>query len=180
MAEKKPLKIASDSKKDELDFLEPEETQEKEEILEKVITVKRVSKVVKGGKRFSFSAAVVVGDQNGKLGFGFGKGTEVASAIKKALIKARKNFFQIPLKDTTIPHETIGRCDAAIVLLKPASQGTGVIAGGPVRAVCEVAGIKDILTKSLKSHNPINVAKATIDGLQKLRGVRFMGKMRSL
>ena len=177
MAEKKPLKISSEAgkKKKEGTGIFADATnaaQEKEEILEKVITVKRVSKVVKGGKRFSFSALVVVGDMKGKLGLGFGKGTEVASAIKKALVKAKKNYIHVTLKKTTIPHEIIGRCDAAVVLMRPASEGTGVIAGGPVRAVCDAVGIKDILTKSLRSQNPINVVKATIDGLKRLRLTR--------
>ncbi len=141
----------------------------KEEFLEKVISIKRVAKVVKGGKRFSFNALVVVGDRNGHMGYGFGKGTEVSEAIKKALNHAKKNFIAVPLKGTTIPHEIIGHCDASFVLLKPAADGTGVIAGGAVRAVCEAAGIKNILTKAFKSHNPINVVKATIDAFQRLR-----------
>jgi len=139
------------------------------EFLEKVIAVKRVSKVVKGGKRFSFSALVVAGDMNGRMGYGFGKGTEVSDSIKKALNNAKKGLVAIKLKGTTIPHESIGQCDASIVLLKPAADGTGVIASGPVRAVCEAAGIKNVLTKVYKSHNPANVVKATVDALQKLR-----------
>ena len=146
---------------------------EKDKYLEKVITVKRVSKVVKGGKRFSFTALVTVGDRNGHMGYGFGKGTEVSDAIKKALNNAKKNFIEVPLRGTTIPHEIVGKCDASIVLLKPASDGTGVIAGGPVRAVCEAAGIKNVLTKTFKSHNPANVVKATIDALKRLRLERF-------
>jgi len=136
---------------------------------EKVITVKRVAKVVKGGKRFSFTALVTVGDGHGHMGYGFGKGTEVSDAIKKALNGAKKNFIEVPLRGTTIPHEVTGKCDASVVLLKPASDGTGVIAGGPVRAVCEAAGIKNILTKTFKSHNPANVVKATMAALKKLR-----------
>lgn len=148
----------------------PGKTQEgQEEFLEKVISIKRVAKVVKGGKRFSFNALVVVGDKKGHMGYGFGKGTEVSEAIKKALNHAKKNFIEVPLRGTTIPHVVTGHCDASVVLLKPAVDGTGVIAGGPVRAVCEAAGIKNILTKALKSHNPINVVKATIDALTKLR-----------
>ena len=143
--------------------------EKQEEFLEKVISIKRVSKVVKGGKRFSFNALVVVGDKKGRMGYGFGKGTEVSDAIKKALNHAKKNFITVALKGTTIPHEIVGHCDASFVLLKPASDGTGVIAGGPVRAVCEAAGIKNILTKAFKSHNPVNVVKATIDALQRLR-----------
>ncbi|MCM8782755.1 MAG: 30S ribosomal protein S5 [Candidatus Omnitrophica bacterium] len=141
----------------------------KEELLEKVISVKRVAKVVKGGKRFSFNALVVVGDKKGHMGYGFAKGTEVSDAIRKALNNAKKNFIEIPLKGSSIPHEVIGHYDASIVMLKPAVDGTGVIAGGPVRAVCEAAGIKNILTKAFKSHNPVNVVKATVDALGKLK-----------
>ncbi|MEI8176455.1 MAG: 30S ribosomal protein S5 [Candidatus Omnitrophota bacterium] len=144
-----------------------------EEFLEKVISIKRVAKVVKGGKRFSFNALVVVGDRKGRMGFGFGKGTEVSDAIRKALNNAKKNFITVALRGTTIPHVVMGKCDASLVLLKPASDGTGVIAGGPVRAVCEAAGIQNILSKAFKSHNPINVVKATIDALQKLRLTRL-------
>ncbi len=147
--------------------------QDQEEFLEKVISVKRVAKVVKGGKRFSFNALVVVGDKKGSMGYGFGKGTEVSDAIRKALNNAKKNFIKVPLTGTTIPHVVTGQCDASVVLLKPAGDGTGVIAGGPVRAVCEAAGIKNILTKAFKSHNPVNVVKATIDALQKLRLERY-------
>ncbi|MDD5449521.1 MAG: 30S ribosomal protein S5 [Candidatus Omnitrophica bacterium] len=161
---KKMLKSGEDVKKGPVPAGE-----DKDKYLEKVITVKRVAKVVKGGKRFSFTALVTVGDGNGHMGYGFGKGTEVSDAIKKALNNAKKNFVEIPLRGTTIPHETTGKCDASIVLLKPASDGTGVIAGGPVRAVCEAAGIKNVLTKTFKSHNPANVVKATIDALRKLR-----------
>jgi small subunit ribosomal protein S5 len=147
----------------------PQSEAERPEFLEKVIAVKRVAKVVKGGKRFSFTALVTVGDGNGRMGYGFGKGTEVSDAIKKALGNAKKNFFTVVLRGTTIPHEVMGKCDASVVLLKPASDGTGVIAGGPVRAVCEAAGIKNVLTKTFKSHNPNNVVKATVDALKKLR-----------
>lgn len=147
----------------------PAAEEKAKEYLEKVIAIKRVAKVVKGGKRFSFTALVTMGNGNGRMGYGFGKGTEVSEAIKKALSNARKNFIEVPLKGTTIPHEVTGKCDASIVFLKPASDGTGVIAGGPVRAVCEAAGIKNVLTKTFKSHNPANVVKATIAALQKLR-----------
>lgn len=140
-----------------------------EELLEKVISIKRVAKVVKGGRRFSFNALVVVGDQKGRMGYGFGKGKEVSDAIKKALNRARKNFIQVPLKGNTIPHEVMGYCDASVVLLKPASDGTGVIACGAVRAACDATGIKNVLTKALKSHNPINVVKATVDAFKQLR-----------
>jgi len=139
------------------------------EFLEKVLIIKRVTKVTKGGKKLSFSALVVVGDGKGQVGYSLGKAGEVATGIRKALNKAKKKMVRVSLKGKTIPHTIIGVCGAAEVLLKPASEGTGVIASGPVRAICDCVGIQDILTKCHRSNNPINVVKATMDGLMRLK-----------
>ncbi|MCK9602901.1 MAG: 30S ribosomal protein S5 [Candidatus Omnitrophica bacterium] len=143
--------------------------QQHPELIEKIISINRVTKVTKGGKKLHFSALVVVGDTKGRVGFALDKANEVADAIRKSLTRAKKELFKVPLEGSTIPHEVIGHYGAAKVMLKPASEGTGVIAAGPVRAICEAAGIKDILTKCLKSNNPINVIKATIEGLKSLK-----------
>jgi len=142
---------------------------EQSELIERVITINRVTKVTKGGKKMHFSALVVVGDTKGRVGYALDKANEVADAIRKSLTKAKKSLITVPIENATIPHEIIGSFGAARVMLKPASEGTGVIAAGPVRAICEAAGIKNILTKCLRSNNPINVIKATIDGLTNLK-----------
>ncbi len=144
------------------------------EFMEKVIAINRITKVTKGGKNLSFSALVVVGDMKGKVGYSLSKAKEVATAIRKAMTIAKKNMMEVTLKGTTIPHEIIGRCSGSRVLLKPASEGTGVIASGPVRAICDGAGIHNILTKVHRSNNPINVVKATIDGLNRLKKTKVV------
>jgi len=149
--------------------MENRENRAGSEIIERIIAINRVCKVTKGGKKLHFSALVVVGDTKGRVGVCLGKANEVADAIRKGLSGAKKNMHKITLKGTSIPHEVLGHYGAAKVLLKPASEGTGVIAAGPVRAVCEAAGIHDILTKCLNSNNPINVIKATLDGFSQMK-----------
>jgi len=147
-------------------------------LIEKIVYLNRVAKVVKGGRRFSFSALVVVGDGKGSVGYGLGKAQEVPEAIRKANERARKSMIKIPLLEGTLPYEVLGVYGAGCVMLKPASKGTGIIAGGPVRAVMEAAGVSDILTKAIGTNNPHNVLRATVAGLASLRSAAEVGKLR--
>jgi small subunit ribosomal protein S5 len=155
-------------------------SREESQFLERVVTINRVSKVVKGGRRFSFTALVVVGDGNGMVGVGYGKAREVPLAISKGVEEAKKNFFRVPRSDKTIPHPVQGEAAAGVVLLRPAAAGTGVIAGGPVRAVLECAGIHDVLSKSLGSSNTINIVHATVAALKQLEEPRAVAARRGL
>ena len=152
--------------------------EQEKEYIEKLIKLNRVAKVVKGGRRFSFSALVVVGNQRGEVGFGFGKANDVSEAIRKSIEKAKKNMIKVPVKNSTLPHEVVGRFKIARVMMRPAAPGTGVIAGGPVRAVMEASGINDVLSKSLGSDNSINIVKAVFNGLERMMDAKEIARNR--
>ena len=156
----------------------PRRVERDKEFEERVVTINRVTKFVKGGRRFRFSALVVIGDKKGRVGFGTGKANEVPDAIKKAIEDAKRNIIRVPIVGTTIPHIVVGNYGAGEVLLRPATEGTGVIAGGPVRAVLELAGISDVLSKCLGSRTPINVVRATVEGLSGLKTVQSVASLR--